>query len=170
MNTTVVTADPSPRRAGMSLIEVTVVVVLMGIVAAVAQPRFSSALSAYRLDAAAERVRADMEYARTLSRVQSRTTTVRLTTGDATGGGFYLFDQVPAPDQSTEAFKADDENTWYRVDLTQEPYGVELRSAPETVVFDMYGSATEAAVVQVALGDASRTISITASSIEVLVE
>lgn len=170
MKTVLVTPTSFPSRGGTTLIEVTVVVLLLGIVAAVAQPRFSRALSAYRLDAAAERVRADLEYARTLARVQSRTTTVRFTTGAATGGGFYRFDSVASPDQPESIFDNDDQSTWYRVDLTEEPYGVELRAAPDSIVFDMYGSSTGASIVEIALGDASKQISVVASTIEVLSE
>lgn len=170
MKPSVWTPKPSPPRAGATLIELTVVLLLLGIVAAVAQPRFSSALSAYRLEAAAERVRGDLEYARTLARVQSRTTTVRFFTEGAGEASFYRFDRVPPLDQPASAFDADRQETWYQVDLTEEPYGVELRSAPGSIAFDLYGSPAEAAVIEVALGEQSKRIRVVASSGEILVE
>lgn len=161
-------ADLSPARTGVTLIEITVVLLLLGIVAAVAQPRFSSALSAYRLDAAAERVRADLEYARTLARVRSRTTTVRFE--DVNAGGFYRFDRVPSAEQPESVFDVEDQETWYHVDLTEEPYRVELRSAPDSIAFDLYGSPTGTSLVELALGDRLKKIRVVANSGEILVE
>lgn len=162
--------EPLPFRAGTTLLEMTIVLLLVGIVAAVAQPRFSSALSAYRLEAAAQRVRSDLEYARTLARVQSRMTTVRFSTADASHGGSYRFEGVPSPGDTPDGFDADDHETWYEVDLTEEPYRVILQSAPESISFDLYGSPTKSAVIVVALGHRSKSIRVIASSGEMVIE
>src|SRR5688500_9245400 len=65
-----------PRRQtraalGFTLIEIVMVLFIMAIVAAMAAPRYSQAIARYRLESAAGRVAADLEYARALARSTS---------------------------------------------------------------------------------------------------
>lgn len=52
------------RRGGFTLVELTIVVLLMGVMAAVATPAFSGALAQNRVNAVAERLAADLNLAR----------------------------------------------------------------------------------------------------------
>lgn len=51
-------------RRGLTLVEVTVTMLILGILAAVASPAFAAALNHYRVEAAAARLAADLNYAR----------------------------------------------------------------------------------------------------------
>ncbi|MGI9470463.1 MAG: GspH/FimT family pseudopilin [Rubripirellula sp.] len=64
------------RRRAMSLIEVTIVVMLMGLLAAIAAPRFSLTLRAMQLDAATQQLVAHLRYVRQVAINEGRTTSI----------------------------------------------------------------------------------------------
>src|SRR6056297_2096158 len=92
------------KRRGLSLLELTVVLLLLGIVAAVAQPKFSETLSRYRVEAAAARLQSDLVYAQTLARVRSRATTVRFFVAAEGFPSAYRLERVPDPTVAATRF------------------------------------------------------------------
>ena len=64
------------RRCAMSLIEVTLVILVIGVLAAVAAPRFSDTLRVVRLEAAAKQLAAHIDYIRAVAINEGRTTTL----------------------------------------------------------------------------------------------
>ncbi len=64
------------RRCAMSLIEVTLVVLVMGVLAAVAAPRFANSLRAMKLQAAAKQLAAHIDWIRAAAVNEGRTTTL----------------------------------------------------------------------------------------------
>ncbi len=62
------------RRSAMSLIEVTLVIFVIGILAAVAAPRFADSVRAIRLEAAARQLAAHIDYIRSVAINEGRTT------------------------------------------------------------------------------------------------
>ncbi len=77
------------RRGGIALVDLALTVLIVGIVAAVATPRFFTSLSAHRSRAAARRIAADLEYARrrAITRSASQTATFSTTTHSYTLAG-----------------------------------------------------------------------------------
>ncbi len=73
-------------RAAFTLIELVMVVVIVGVVAAIAIPRFSNASARYRVDLAAARVATDLELTRDTARSVSASMTVRFAEGSARYG------------------------------------------------------------------------------------
>lgn len=61
-------------RSAISLIEVTLVILVIGILAAVATPRFSDAVRVMRLEAAARQMAAHIDYIRSVAINEGRTT------------------------------------------------------------------------------------------------
>ena len=62
------------RRCAMSLIEVTLVIFVIGVLAAVAAPRFSQSLRVMKLESAARQLAAHINYVRRVAINESRTT------------------------------------------------------------------------------------------------
>jgi hypothetical protein len=110
---------------------------IMAIVAAMAAPRYSQAIARYRLESAAGRVAADLEYARALARSTSTSLKVDFS---APANGYTL----------VGAKSLDDPAADYAVRLSGDPYGVTLDRArfgtdPDEdarqphVTFDLFG-------------------------------
>lgn len=70
-------------RRGFSLIELVLVIIVIGMVAAIAVPRVSSAQSGNRLSAAQSRLVAEFEMAADLAKAKGRTHTIQLHLGES---------------------------------------------------------------------------------------
>ena len=72
-------------RRGFTLLELVLVVAILGVVAAIAAPRYGNAIQNYRANAAAQRLRADLEYARARAKSTSSSRTVTVSPGSCSG-------------------------------------------------------------------------------------
>jgi prepilin-type N-terminal cleavage/methylation domain-containing protein len=148
-------AQTPARRPGFSIVELLMVLLVMGIVAAIATPSFYRSLRYHELESAARRVRFDLEQAGHAARVKSQTqsltfssaTTYTLSSGVAS---------LESPGQT------------YTVDLAGAPYeldGVTIDfGGATTISFDGYGNASVGGTIVLALGGQTRTVTLSSTN------
>lgn len=142
-------------RAGFSLIETIMVVVLIATFAGIALPHYVDSIQHYRLDLAAQRIVADLALAQ--SRANNSSTSVTLSFSTASNS--YQIIGLPA---------FDGPGTTYTVNLSGAPYYVQLISATfgssSQIVFDGYGTPTQGGSVVITLGTEQHTVTLDGTS------
>jgi Tfp pilus assembly protein FimT len=120
-----------------SVIELTIVILIMSIFAAASAPAFMDSLLFHRVEAASRRVKADIEYCRQLARLKSTTQTITFT-----AAGTYTVSGAKSMGKSTGT---------YAVNLKQSPYSLDSAVAnfSNTLVlsFNGYGSPSSGGTV-----------------------
>jgi prepilin-type N-terminal cleavage/methylation domain-containing protein len=129
-----------PLRRGLTLIELTIVMLIMGIMAAAASPRYFESISRFRVEAAATRIAADLNHVRGRAKMKGPLEEEWVCFYPAT----EKYEMVDDPDPDREANE-------YWVDLSKTAYPVDLVSATfvstsgftssKTVKFDLFGMA-----------------------------
>ncbi len=154
----------SIRRAvrGFSLVEMVVVLIVLGALAAVALPRYSDALFRYRVEVAAHRLAADLRQARSVARTSSADRTIAF---DAAADR-YTVAGVDRLDQNAGA---------YEVDLAAEPYDadldrVALDGGVDTLTFDGYGEPDRGGEIELRVGPYTRVVRVEADSGRVMIQ
>ena len=143
-------------RAGFTLIEVLLVLGIIASVALIALPRYAASAERYRLDAAAQRVIADMAFARGRARASGVSVTVRF---DTALDHYRLLD---VPNVLNGAAS-------YTVELDQAPYEARIVSATfddsedavelvGDVIFDPWGAPDSGGAIVLTVGDRTRTL------------
>jgi prepilin-type N-terminal cleavage/methylation domain-containing protein len=137
------------RRRAFSLAELLVAVAILAILAAIALPRYHSALDNYRLSAAAQRVAADLNLARESARTASQSRTASFKVAQ----GYY---EIPNLRDETRRSET------YTIDLARDPFVARIESAgfggDADVVFDGFGAPDSGGTVVLRVG--SRTMSV----------
>lgn len=151
-----------PRR-GISLIELTITMLIVGILAAVASPQFSSALAHYRVEAVAARVTADLNYVRRTAMNTSSNRSLEFTINP---GGQHQYKSIGSTAVSDPNHPGQD----YIVSVPSIAPNVDLQSVSfdgnSKVVFNHYGlpltgsplGPLAAATIVIASGSEQRTI------------
>jgi Tfp pilus assembly protein FimT len=140
----------SARRRGLTLIDMVVTVLVVGILAAAAVPRFAGALHIYRVDAAAKRLVSDL----TLARDQAIATSVTRTVSFDSQGTVYTLNGVADPDRPSRT---------YSVSLAAEPYAVSAvvsLGTSRSVTFNIYGRPDQGGTVTLSSGGVSKVVTV----------
>lgn len=113
-----------------------IVLLIMSVLAAVSAPSFMDSLLFHRVESAARRVKADIEYQRQRARLTSAAQTVTFSNGSYTLSG---------------AKNLDDPTSAYTVNLKKSPYLLDSATAnfasTQVLTFDGYGSPSSAGTV-----------------------
>lgn len=142
------------RRGGFTLLELTIVVLLVGILAAAAAPRIGEAVTRQQADAAARRIKADLEWARRSARLAglSRTVAVNVTTNR------YDMAGIADPNHPGQTYGVDLGQTGYAVTLASVTPPPAQGSSTTNITFDMYGRPAKDATVVIQQGSEQRTV------------
>lgn len=145
------------RSAGaFTLLEVVIVLTIVSAVSTVGIIRYANSLARYRVDAAAQRLVADLRQAQVAARTSGSSRTIRF---NAAARTYTLM--------TAAEVLANTPKTEQTVDLKAEPYGVtELRTVGligTDIKFDGYGQGNRGCVVVITVGKRERTVVIEAS-------
>ena len=138
------------HRSGLSLLDVVISVLIIGVLAASAGPRFAGTLEFYRAQSAAERIQADLGLARESARSNSSPVAVQFS---------------PATDDYTipAISHLDSPGLTYAVDIDA-AYDAEIVSAvlggDSVLTFDRYGQPDSGGTVTVQSGGTQQTVTV----------
>jgi len=146
------------RRCAFTIIELVIVLLIMGILTAVAAPTFFDSLLFHRVESAARRVKADLELARTQARLTSATQIVTFS------GSTYTISNTKSLDNPSAG---------YSVDLTKQPYALDSATADFShlpkVAFDGYGTPMSGGTVVLVAKSHSCTVTLNGTTGDVTI-
>ena len=138
-----------PQTSAFSLIELMMVLTIISILAAIAVPRYANSLARYRADAAANRIVADMAYARQLARSSSAKVTVQF---KVISNRVHL-NGVPSLNDPAVFWKIELNDAPYRANLVSANFGGDMG-----VIFNGYGDPDSGGLAVLTVGSETRTV------------
>lgn len=148
-----------PERCAFSLLEILIVMLVIGILAAVAAPKFYDSLMYHRAESAARRVKADLEQLRQTARRTSRT--LVMTLGDTS---YTLPEEIPDLERADGT---------YTVELLERPFQLNQASIEfagnTSLAFDGYGVPSMGGSFVLQAGDHQRTVTLDGATGEIAI-
>ena len=127
---------------------------IVGLVAAIAAPRYAASLARLRLESATQRLRSDID----LARQQARATSAPVTLWFRVNLNAVKILEMP---------RLDDPGSVYRTALGEDPYRCTLTAADfggdDLLVFDGYGRPDSGGTLRIVHGGAGRTLTVAAN-------
>ena len=148
-------------RAAFTLIEMVIVVLIMGIMAAVAAPRFSDSLCRFRAEAAARRIAADL----TLASQQAEAGEADRQVQFSLPANSYSLPGYMDPDHPDIEYEVYLSKTGHPANLVSCDFG-----GDSFVTFDMYGKPQNAGTVVVQSGGDQKTVRVNGTTGRVTIE
>ena len=141
----------APWRNGFSLIELTIVLLIMGILASATAPRYLEALARYRVDATAKLLAADLQLARSEAKRTSTAQSLEVYVVD----NRYVLAGIADMTRAGQA---------YEVRRNGSDYGSQIASADfggtSTITFDIYGVPDNGGSIVVVSGSEQRIVAV----------
>jgi len=148
---------PVAVRSGFSLIELTMVVVIIAIVGAIAVPRIGGSVSFRRAEAAAQQIKRDLEYARTYAMTHSTTQVFQCSN---TTELQYALPGLRDPDRPDRGYKVSFDFEQWGLRVVSIDLGHDADADRLSIVFDMYGKPDYGGSMTIRVGNHTRTITI----------
>lgn len=126
-------------RGGYTLVELFMVILIMGILAAAGVPRYLDAIAIARVDGAARRIAADLKLLRARAMMLSGNAEQQVDFDVATDS--YTLVGTNDPDHRGQLYQVRLEDTGYPVDLVAAEFLNDVGHTSTTLKYDMYGSA-----------------------------
>ena len=145
----------SNSRHGLTLVDLTITVLIMGVVAATASPKFAALLTSYTAEATARRVAADLNYAASAAAQTSQSVTV---TFDVSGNS-YSVTGVDSPDHPGSAWTVPLTSSGANVDLVSADF-----AASQAVKFNSYGRPNNPGTIVFSSGSDTATVIVDAAT------
>jgi len=151
---------------GFSLLELSIAILITGIVAAVVIPKYTSSLNRYQTQVAAQRLSQDIE----LCRRQARFTSQNITLTISYSQNFYSISPLDSPLRPGSPYKValgGNSNSPLLCPISNGMLNVESRlTSPDlTIVFDRYGVPSRSAQIGIRCGEASVMIQLTSEGV-----
>ncbi|QEG34209.1 hypothetical protein Pr1d_14820 [Bythopirellula goksoeyrii] len=139
------------QRSAFSLIEMTIVLLIIGILAGIAIPKFDTALKATRARGAANLVKSDLNYARRLAQQSSSSQSVS-------------FDAIAESYALVGVNDIDRRNQFYVVNLSDSKYDSQIDTVDfagtSNVKFDIHGRPDNPGTIVISSGSTTETIQV----------
>ncbi|MFB0524350.1 MAG: GspH/FimT family pseudopilin [Phycisphaerae bacterium] len=140
---------------GFSLLELVLVLAIIATLAAIAAPRYQTALARYRADLAARRIVADLALAQSNAKAASSSRNVVF----SISANNYQMPDLPPLDGTSGS---------YIIELSEKPYEANLISADfggdQEVIFNGWGIPDSGGTVVLTVGPEQRTVTVDAES------
>jgi prepilin-type N-terminal cleavage/methylation domain-containing protein len=142
---------------GFSLVELALVLAIMATIGAIAMPRYGSSINRYRVEAAANRLRADLILVRETAKQRSTALTVTFVSGASSA---YTLTGIRDANRSSVANST--------VELFREPFKASFSTVTvggdTALTFDGFGVPDSAGSIVIRVGSLTRTITVAANT------